>query len=81
MTYSLPRARRRQLGHDVLRELRERQVWTPVLILTARDAESDQADASDLGADDHLTKPFSFPVLVAWIRALIQRGTPERPGC
>jgi DNA-binding response OmpR family regulator len=63
-------------GYDVLRELRERQVWTPVLILTAKEGESDQADAFDLGADDYLTKPFSFPVLVARIRALIRRGTP-----
>ena len=66
-------------GYDVLKELREQQVWTPVLMLTAKDGEYDQTDAFDLGADDYLTKPFSFPVLVARIRALIRRGAPERP--
>jgi DNA-binding response OmpR family regulator len=66
-------------GYDVLKELREHKVWTPVLMLTAKDGEYDQADAFDLGADDYLTKPFSFPVLVARIRALIRRGPPERP--
>jgi DNA-binding response OmpR family regulator len=66
-------------GYDVLRELRERLVWTPVLMLTAKDGEYDQTDAFDLGADDYLTKPFSFIVLVARIRALVRRGAPERP--
>ncbi|MFF2242804.1 response regulator transcription factor [Arthrobacter sp. NPDC058130] len=66
-------------GYDVLKELREHKVWTPVLMLTAKDGEYDQTDAFDLGADDYLTKPFSFPVLVARIRALIRRGAPERP--
>ncbi|MEC5182297.1 response regulator transcription factor [Arthrobacter sp. CG_A4] len=66
-------------GYDVLRELRQRKVWTPVLMLTAKDGEYDQTDAFDLGADDYLTKPFSFLVLVARIRALIRRGAPERP--
>jgi DNA-binding response OmpR family regulator len=66
-------------GYDVLKELREQKVWTPVLMLTAKDGEYDQTDAFDLGADDYLTKPFSFPVLVARIRALIRRGAPERP--
>ena len=66
-------------GYDVLKELRERLVWTPVLMLTAKDGEYDQTDAFDLGADDYLTKPFSFIVLVARIRALIRRGAPERP--
>jgi DNA-binding response OmpR family regulator len=50
-----------------------------VLMLTAKDGEYDQTDAFDLGADDYLTKPFSFRVLVARIRALIRRGAPERP--
>ena len=66
-------------GYDVLKELRRRGVWTPVLMLTAKDGEYDQTDAFDLGADDYLTKPFSFLVLVARIRALIRRGAPERP--
>jgi two-component system OmpR family response regulator len=69
----------RKNGYDVLRELRGRHVWAPVLMLTAKDGEYDQADAFDLGADDYLTKPFSFVVLVARLRALIRRGAPERP--
>jgi two-component system OmpR family response regulator len=66
-------------GYEVCRRLRARQVWTPILMLTAKDGEYDQADALDLGADDYLTKPFSFVVLVARLRALIRRGAPERP--
>ncbi|MDN3935652.1 response regulator transcription factor [Arthrobacter sp. YD4] len=66
-------------GYDVLKELRERRIWTPVMMLTAKDGEYDQTDAFDLGADDYLTKPFSFLVLVARLRALIRRGAPERP--
>jgi two-component system OmpR family response regulator len=66
-------------GYEVLRELRARAVWAPVLMLTAKDGEYDQADAFDLGADDYLTKPFSFVVLVARLRALVRRGAPERP--
>jgi len=66
-------------GYDVLKELRRRGIWTPVMMLTAKDGEYDQTDAFDLGADDYLTKPFSFLVLVARIRALIRRGAPERP--
>ena len=66
-------------GYDVLRTLRERDVWTPVLMLTAKDGEYDQADAFDLGADDYLTKPFSFVVLTARLRALQRRGAPECP--
>ena len=66
-------------GYDVLKEIRERRIWTPVLMLTAKDGEYDQTDAFDLGADDYLTKPFSFLVLVARIRALMRRGAPERP--
>ena len=66
-------------GYDVLRRLRAGKVWTPVLMLTAKDGEYDIADALDLGADDYLTKPFSFVVLVARLRALIRRGAPERP--
>ena len=66
-------------GYEVLRRMRAQQVWTPVLMLTAKDGEYDIADALDLGADDYLTKPFSFVVLVARLRALIRRGAPERP--
>ena len=57
-------------GYEVLRRMRARDVWTPVLMLTAKDGEYDQTDAFDLGADDYLTKPFSFLVLVARLRAL-----------
>jgi two-component system OmpR family response regulator len=66
-------------GYKVLEQLRERGVWTPVLMLTAKDGEYDQTDAFDLGADDYLTKPFSFMILIARLRALIRRGAPERP--
>jgi two-component system OmpR family response regulator len=66
-------------GYDVCRRMRAAGVWTPVLMLTAKDGEYDQADALDLGADDYLTKPFSFLVLVARLRALIRRGAPARP--
>ena len=66
-------------GYEVCRQLRGREVWTPILMLTAKDGEYDQADAFDLGADDYLTKPFSFVVLIARLRALIRRGAPERP--
>jgi two-component system OmpR family response regulator len=66
-------------GYDVLKELRARKVWSPVLMLTAKDGEYDQIDAFDLGADDYLTKPFSFMILIARLRALIRRGAPERP--
>ncbi|GIF47286.1 two-component system OmpR family response regulator [Asanoa ferruginea] len=66
-------------GYEVSRQLRAREVWTPILMLTAKDGEYDQADALDLGADDYLTKPFSFVVLVARLRALTRRGAPARP--
>src|SRR4051812_49966796 len=66
-------------GYEVCRRMRAVGVWTPVLVLTAKDGEHDQADALDLGADDYLTKPFSFLVLVARLRALIRRGAPARP--
>lgn len=66
-------------GYAVLKQMRERQNWVPVIMLTAKDGVYDQTDAFDLGADDYLTKPFSFPVLVARLRALIRRGAPERP--
>lgn len=66
-------------GYQVLRELRARQVWTPVLMLSAKDGEYDLADAFDSGADDYLAKPFSFVVLLARLRALLRPGGPERP--
>jgi two-component system OmpR family response regulator len=66
-------------GYEVLRRLRERQIWTPIVMLTAKDGEYDQADAFNLGADDYLVKPFSFVVLVARLRALLRRGAPQRP--
>ncbi|MGV0744688.1 response regulator transcription factor [Mycolicibacterium sp. XJ870] len=66
-------------GYEVLRRMRGHGVWTPVLMLTAKDGEYDQTDAFDLGADDYLTKPFSFRVLVARLRALVRRGAPQRP--
>lgn len=66
-------------GYQVIARLREAGIWTPVLMLTAVDGEHDQAEAFNLGADDYLTKPFSFVVLVARLRALIRRGAPRRP--
>jgi two-component system OmpR family response regulator len=66
-------------GYEVLRRLRAQGVWTPVLMLTAKDGEYDQIDAFELGADDYMTKPFAFKVLVARLRALVRRGAPERP--
>ena len=66
-------------GYRVCQELRAAGQWVPVLMLSAKDGEHDQADGLDLGADDYLTKPFSFVVLVARLRALLRRGAPERP--
>ena len=66
-------------GYEVLRRMRAKSVWTPVLMLTAKDGEYDQTDAFDLGADDYLTKPFSFIVLVARLRALVRRSAPHQP--
>lgn len=66
-------------GYKVCEGLRAAGIWTPVLMLTAKDGEYDQTDAFDLGADDYLIKPFSFIVLVARLRALIRRGAPDRP--
>ena len=66
-------------GYPVCRTLREEGDWTPVLMLTAKDGEWDQVEALDTGADDYLTKPFSFAVLVARVRALIRRGAAPRP--
>src|SRR5699024_2690101 len=69
----------RRNGYEVVREMRRLGIWTPVLMLTAKDGEYDEADAFDLGADDYLVKPFSFVVLEARLRALVRRGAPERP--
>jgi two-component system, OmpR family, response regulator len=66
-------------GYQVCGTLREDGVWTPILMLTAKDGEFDEAEALDTGADDYVTKPFSFVVLVARLRALIRRGAGERP--
>ncbi len=66
-------------GYEVLKRLRAAENWTPVLMLTAKDGEYDEADAFDLGADDYLSKPFSFVVLIARLRALLRRGAPARP--
>ena len=66
-------------GYDVCRAMRADQLWTPVLMLTAKDGEHDQVDAFDLGADDYLTKPFSLAELSARLRALVRRGAAERP--
>ena len=66
-------------GYRVCQEMRRAKVWTPVLMLTAKDGEYDEADAFDIGADDYLTKPFSYVVLVARLRSLVRRGAPARP--
>ncbi|HEV7186887.1 MAG TPA: response regulator transcription factor [Blastococcus sp.] len=66
-------------GYEVLKRLRAADVWTPILMLTAKDGDYDIADALDLGADDYLAKPFGFVVLLARVRALQRRGGRERP--
>ncbi len=66
-------------GYRVCTALREECNWTPILMLTAKDGDFDIAEALDAGADDYLTKPFSFVVLTARIRALARRGAPARP--
>ena len=66
-------------GYRIVRALRADGNWVPVLMLSAKDGEYDQADGLDCGADDYLTKPFSFVVLLARLRALLRRGAPERP--
>jgi DNA-binding response OmpR family regulator len=66
-------------GYDVLRRLRAKEDWTPVLVLSAKDGEFDLADALDLGADDYLVKPYSYVVLLARLRALLRRGRDARP--
>ena len=66
-------------GYRVCAQLRAEENWVPVLILSAKDGEYDQADGLDLGADDYLTKPFSYVVLAARLRALLRRGALPRP--
>ena len=66
-------------GYRVCAELRERGDWTPILMLTAKDGEYDEAEALDTGADDYLTKPFSVVVLVARLRALMRRMAGRTP--
>src|ERR687884_271274 len=66
-------------GFEACRRLRRDGVWTPVLMLTARDAVDDRVAGLDNGADDYLVKPFAFPELLARLRALARRGEAERP--
>ena len=66
-------------GYQICGELREAGDWTPILMLTAKDGDLDEAEALDAGADDYLTKPFSFPVLVARLRALLRRTSGVEP--
>jgi two-component system OmpR family response regulator len=66
-------------GFETLAELRKSGRWTPVLMLTARDAVEDRIAGLDVGADDYLTKPFSFAELLARLRAIVRRGEVERP--
>ena len=61
-------------GYRLCAELRRRGDWTPVLMLTAKDGDQDEAEALETGADDYLRKPFSFPVLVARVHALLRRS-------
>jgi two-component system OmpR family response regulator len=66
-------------GYEVCRQLRARGRWAPVLMLTARDDIPDRVSGLDVGADDYLTKPFSFSELFARLRAVMRRGARERP--
>jgi two-component system OmpR family response regulator len=66
-------------GFETCRQIRERERWSPILMLTARDAVRDRVRGLDVGADDYLTKPFSFAELLARLRALMRRGPSERP--
>jgi DNA-binding response OmpR family regulator len=66
-------------GYTICRRLREQDNWTPVLVLTAKDGVHDEVEALETGADDFLTKPYTFAILVARVRALIRRGDAPRP--
>jgi two-component system OmpR family response regulator len=66
-------------GFEVCERLRADKVWSPILMLTARDSVADRVAGLDRGADDYLTKPFSYAELLARLRALVRRGRPERP--
>jgi DNA-binding response OmpR family regulator len=66
-------------GYKVCAALRAESNWVPILILSAKDGEYDQAEGLDLGADDYMTKPFSYVVLAARLRALLRRGAAPRP--
>ncbi|MGI8700212.1 MAG: response regulator transcription factor [Nocardioidaceae bacterium] len=66
-------------GFKICTTLREEKVWTPILMLTAKHGEWDEVEALDSGADDFLSKPFSYAVLLARLRALMRRGAQERP--
>lgn len=66
-------------GYAVCRTLRDEDNWTPILMLTAKDGDWDQVEALDTGADDFLTKPFSYSVLLARLRSLVRRGQHDRP--
>jgi DNA-binding response OmpR family regulator len=66
-------------GYQICADLRAAGDWTPILMLTAKDGELDEAEALDTGADDYLTKPFSFAVLVARVRALLRRAAGRDP--
>lgn len=66
-------------GYQICGDLRSAGDWTPILMLTAKDGDLDEAEALDTGADDYLTKPFSFPVLVARVRALLRRTAGRDP--
>ena len=66
-------------GYEVVRELRRQSQWVPIVMLSAKDGEYDQAEALDFGADDYLVKPFSVVVLKAHLRAVARRGQRERP--
>jgi DNA-binding response OmpR family regulator len=66
-------------GYEVVRRLRRERNWLPVMLVSAKDGEHDQADGLDCGADDYLTKPFSYVVLLARLRALLRRRAVPRP--
>ena len=66
-------------GYRLCSTLRREGIWTPILMLTAKEGEWDEVEALDGGADDYLTKPFSYAVLLARLRALLRRGARERP--